>query len=157
MALLHPLVHQIIHHAAHQHLRDLRERDEHGELAGHLESGRFQRVVGVHAGVNQVVHSHEPAAARHHVFVRVPGVEQHGDVVVPVQEDQLLLTQDDEQGVTCKRQTEKDKRCEFSSQTENGAELPGALFSFLFQFKILVLDLRHSSKNIHTFHMLNVN
>lgn len=99
LALLHPGVDQVVDHAAHHHLGDLRQRDEHGELAGHLEAGRPQRVVGVHDRVHQVVHGHEPAPAGHHVLVGVPGVEQHSDVVVPMQEDQLLFPQDDEQSI----------------------------------------------------------
>ena len=102
LALLHPRVHQVIDHTAHQHLGDLGDRDEHGELARQLKAGRPQGVVRVHDGVDQVVHGHEPSAAGHHVFVGVPGVEQHGDVVVPVEEDELLFPQDDEESVTCR-------------------------------------------------------
>lgn len=106
LALLHPRVHQVVDHTAHQHLGDLGQCDEHGELARQLEAGRPQGVVRVHDGVDQVVHGHEPSAASHHVFVGVPGVEQHGDVVVPVQEDELLFPQDDEESVTCRRTEE---------------------------------------------------
>ena len=97
--LVHPAVDQAQHGQAHRHLQDLGGRDDHGAGAGHPQAGRPGRVVGVHEGVNQVVHGHEPAAARHLVLVGVPGVEQHGDVVVPVQEDEALLPEDDEHGV----------------------------------------------------------
>ncbi|KAJ8281414.1 hypothetical protein GJAV_G00067400 [Gymnothorax javanicus] len=102
-ALLHPGEHQPVHHAPHGHLRDLRRRHEHGELARDAEPRRPERVVRVHDRVHQVVHGHEPPSAGHHVLVGVPGVEQHRDVVVPVQEDQLLFAKDDEQGVSCRR------------------------------------------------------
>lgn len=45
------------------------------------------------------VHDGEPAAARHHLLVGVPGVDESGDVVVPVEEDELLLPENDEHGV----------------------------------------------------------
>jgi len=100
---LHPGEHQVVDHAAGQHLADLAQCDEHGQAPGHLEAGRPRCVVGVHERVDQVVHGHEPAAARHHVLVGVPGVQQHRDVVVPVEEDETLLPQDDEEGVAWRR------------------------------------------------------
>ena len=108
LLLLHPLEDQAINDAAYQHLNDLGQRDEHGELPGDAEARRAQGVVGVHHGVHAEVHRHEPAAPRDHVLVGVPGVEEHSDVVVPVQEDQLLLPQDDEYGISWKAQTETD-------------------------------------------------
>lgn len=104
LTLLHPRVHQVVDHAAHDHLGDLGQGDEHRKLARELEARRSQGVVGVHDGVDQVVHGHEPAAASHHVFVGVPGVEQHGNVMVPVEEDEFLLPQDNEESVTCERE-----------------------------------------------------
>ncbi len=87
LALLHPRVHQVVDHTAHQHLGDLGQCDKHGELAWQLEASRPQGVVRVHDSVDQVVHGHEPSAASYHVFVGVPGVEQHGNVMIPVEED----------------------------------------------------------------------
>lgn len=83
----------------HEHLRDLHERDQHGDGSRHASAGRSKRVVAVHERVDGVVHAHEPAAAGHTVFIRVPAVEQDSDVMIPVQEDQTLLTQDDEHRV----------------------------------------------------------
>jgi len=97
--LVHPAVHQAQHRQAHHHLQDLGDRDDHGAGAGHPQAGGPRRVVRVHERVHHVVHGHEPAAARHLVLVGVPGVQQHGDVVVPVQEDEGLLPEDDEHRV----------------------------------------------------------
>lgn len=101
LALLHPRVHQVVDYAAHQHLCDLGQCDEHGKLAWQLETSCTQCVVRVHDSMDQVVHGHEPPAASHHVLVGVPGVEQHSNVVVPVEKDELLFPQDNEQSVTC--------------------------------------------------------
>ena len=103
--LVLPVVHQAQHGEAHHHLQDLGGGDDHGAGAGHPPSGGPGSVVRVHEGVDHEVHGHEPAAARHLVLVGVPGVEQHGDVVVPVQEDEALLPQDDEHRVSWERKT----------------------------------------------------
>ena len=97
--LVHPVVNQAQHRQPHHHLQDLGGRDDHGEGTGNPQAAGPRRVVSVHESVDHVVHGHEPAAARHLVLVGVPGVEQHGDVVVPVQEDEALLPEDDEHGV----------------------------------------------------------
>ena len=59
-------------------------------------------LVRVHDGMHAIVHSHEPPTPSDHVFVGVPGVQEHSDVVVPVQEDQFLFPQNDEYRVTWK-------------------------------------------------------
>ena len=104
VAVLHPAVNQRAHRHPHDHLSDLSAGDNHGKWAGHAKTGGTCSVVAVHDCVHGVVHGHEPAAAGHHVFVGVPGVQQHGDVMVPVQEDQTLFPQHDEHRVTCQTQ-----------------------------------------------------
>lgn len=98
--LVHPAVHQAHHRQAHHHLQDLRRRDDHGQRPRDPHARRPRRVVRVHEGVHRVVHGHEPGAAGHLVLVGEPAEEQHSDVVVPVQEDEALLPQDDEHRVT---------------------------------------------------------
>ncbi len=49
--------------------------------------------------MHDVVHDDEPSGGRGVLGEGVPRVEQHGDVVVPVQEDERLLPQHDEDGV----------------------------------------------------------
>lgn len=100
--MLHPVEDQVVNDTAHQHLSDLGQRDKHGKLPGDPETRSPQGVVRVHDGVYAIVHSHEPTTPSYHVFVGVPRVQEHSDVVVPVQEDQLLLPQNDEYRITWK-------------------------------------------------------
>lgn len=94
--MLHPVVNQVVNDTAYQHLRDLGQGDEHGKLPRDSETSRSQGIVRVHQGVHAEVHGHEPTTPGNHVLVGVPGVQEHSDVVVPVQEDQLLLPQNNE-------------------------------------------------------------
>lgn len=100
LAMVHPGEDQVIDHATHQHLGDLRQGDEHGELARDPEASGPQGIVRVHDGVHSIVHGHEPAAPGHHVLVGIPRVQQHGNVMVPVQEDELLLPKNNEYCIT---------------------------------------------------------
>jgi hypothetical protein len=105
--MLHPVVDQVVNDTAHEHLSDLRQGDEHGKLPGDAETCGPQGIVRVHDGVHAIVHSHEPTPPCHHVFVGVPRIQEHSDVVVPVQEDQLLLPQNDEYCISWKTKKEK--------------------------------------------------
>lgn len=84
---------------ADNHLRQLEGGDHHRDEARRAELERAQGIVGVHEAVDAVVHDDEPAGRRGVLRVREPRIHQHGDVVVPVQEDQRLLAQHDENGV----------------------------------------------------------
>lgn len=106
--MLHPLEDQVINDTAYQHLNDLGQRDEHGELPGDSETRSSQGIVRVHHRVHAIVHRHKPTTPSNHVLVGVPGVQKHSDVVVPVQEDQLLLPQNNEYCISWKTQTEMD-------------------------------------------------
>eukprot|EP00981_Chlorochromonas_danica_P000288 scaffold67_cov180-Ochromonas_danica.AAC.2 len=84
---------------AHKHLRDLQQGDDpRGEPLGDLLES-LETVVEVHDGVHGVVHGDEVESCARHGHIGVPAEDQHGDVVVPVQEDQRLLAQDNEDGV----------------------------------------------------------
>ncbi len=67
--------------------------------ARYLEAHGSASVVGVHEWVDEVVHGAEPAARRLEALVAVPAVDEDGGVVVPVEQDELLLAQHDEQRV----------------------------------------------------------
>lgn len=116
--LIHPAVDQTQDGQTHGHLHDLGSSDHHGAGAGHTNAGRLRRIVGVHEGVNCVVHGHEPASACHLVPVGEPGVEQNGDVVVPVEEDEALLPQDNEHRVPWEKSMKKTEL--FWTETESG-------------------------------------
>lgn len=84
---------------ADDHLGELQERYHHRDEAGRVELERAQRVVRVHQRVHAVIHDDEPARRGGVLGVGEPRIHQHSDVVVPVQEDQRLLTQNDEDRV----------------------------------------------------------
>ena len=84
---------------ADDHLRDLSARDGYIHPFGNLETERTEPIVSVHARVHRVVHDDEPAARGRELRARVPAVDEHCGVVVPVKEDELLLAQHDEQSV----------------------------------------------------------
>lgn len=100
VALRHPVVDQHTHKQTHDHLSDLQAGDDHVYRARHTHTSGPQSVVGVHEGVDGEVHGHEPPTTGHHLFVAVPGINQRGHVVEPVQEQQLLLPQHVEGSVT---------------------------------------------------------
>lgn len=89
-----------IGHNADDHLENLRESDEHAHLLWDPETHGFQGVVCVHEGVDDEVHHYEPASSGDQLTVAVGAVAEHGQVVVPMQEDQGLLAQNDEHSVS---------------------------------------------------------
>lgn len=93
ISVLHPPVHQRTYCHPHSHLGDLGGGDDDGTGFWHTESCGSDSVVAVHERVHGVIHGHEPAPTSHLVFVGIPGVNQHGDVVIPVQEDKPLFAQ----------------------------------------------------------------
>lgn len=42
----------------------------------------------------------KPAAAPHHILIAIPGDDQRGNKVVPVEEDELLFLENNEHSVT---------------------------------------------------------
>lgn len=101
VSLRQPAVNQHRHHQPHGHLDNLGAGHEYGAGPRHTPARGTRSVIAIHERVHAEIHGHEPAAAGHHVLVGEPGVEQHRDVVVPVEEEQLLLPEHDEGGVTC--------------------------------------------------------
>lgn len=84
---------------AHNHLRNLHRRDNNGVQPTRLQSHRHQKVVAVHAGMNRVVHGHKENTRWRLCNIRVPAVQQDRDVVIPMQENELLLVNDNEKCV----------------------------------------------------------
>jgi len=90
----------VVDEAADQHLRQLTGRDEHGHLLRRSVAHGPCRVIRVHHRVHRVVHDDEPPSGRCELHIREPCVQQHGDVMVPVQEDERLLAKHDKYRVT---------------------------------------------------------
>lgn len=97
--LLQEAVRPDVDGTADNHLRQLEGGDHHRDEAWRAELERTKGIVGVHEAVDAVVHDDEPAGRRGVLGVWEPRIHQHSDVVVPVQEDQRLLAQHDENGV----------------------------------------------------------
>ena len=81
------------------HLQNLRRRNENVDPFGNLESQSATPVVGVHYSMHREIHEHEPEARRRPVKTREIHVNEHGRMVIPMQEDKLLLSGHYEQRV----------------------------------------------------------
>lgn len=89
---------------ADDHLCQLQWRNDHWDETWGIEASRLQRIVAVHHGMHAVVHHYEPTGGTSVLGVAEPRVDQHSDVMIPVQEDQGLLTQYDEYRIAQLRQ-----------------------------------------------------
>jgi len=78
--------------ATDDHLRQLHARHRHGDPFRETPAARTQRVVRVHEGVHVKIHPNEPTSTGRVILVGVPGVDQDGDMMIPMQEDQRSLT-----------------------------------------------------------------
>jgi len=85
--------------STHDHLTDLHDGDDprRKPLGDGLTS--LQEVVEIHDGMNSVVHGREVVTITGFSDVAVPSKNQHSNVMVPVQEDKRLLSQDNEHSV----------------------------------------------------------
>ena len=84
---------------AENHLRYLAARDRNVHPLGYAEAERSKAVVRVHGGVHREVHDDEPASAGAQLHGREPAVDEHRGVMIPVEKDELLFAQHDEQRV----------------------------------------------------------
>lgn len=81
------------------HLGDLKDGDPYGVEPLRAHFHRHQKIVSVHRGVDAVVHNDEENAGRRRCHVGMVAVQEHRNVVVPVQEDEGLFVYDDEKCV----------------------------------------------------------
>lgn len=88
-----------IDQTADDHLQQLERCNHHHDEARRLEAHRSQCIVRVHDAVHAIVHHDKPASGRRVFGVREPCVDQNGDVMVPVQKDERLFAQHNEQRV----------------------------------------------------------
>jgi hypothetical protein len=84
---------------ADDHLRNLKAGDNHGIEPLGLPAHGCEKVVSVHAGVYRVVHSDKENTRRWFGRVRMPAVEENGNVMIPVQKDEGFLMNDNEKGI----------------------------------------------------------
>lgn len=90
----------VVDEAAYKHLHQLTGRNEHGHPGRRPVAHGPGRVVRVHHRMDGIVHDDEPPGGRREFHVREPRVQQHGNVVIPVQKDERLFSQHDEYGVS---------------------------------------------------------
>lgn len=81
------------------HLRDLRHGNPHGIEPLGLQLHGHEEVISVHDEVNGVVHTYKPKTGGTGRGIRVPAVQQNGNVMVPMQKDQWLLVNNDKKGI----------------------------------------------------------
>lgn len=93
------LVGQNGHGTASNHLCYLHKGDPHGIEPLGLHFHGHQKVVAVHDGVDGVVHGGHVDANGRGVGVSVPRVEEDGDVMVPVQKQNVLLVNHQEKRI----------------------------------------------------------
>ena len=91
---------------AKHHLEDL-QRGDHG--CPQRTEGQVPRVVSIHDGMHGVVHGSKKEPCRSAGGEAIPANHEHSDVVVPVQEKQGLLPQNNEHGVDELRELGKGK------------------------------------------------
>jgi len=108
-----------------KHLSGLRERNQCWREPLGLEVQRGEAVVAVHDGMNSVVHCHKVDATARTGGVGVPAEQQHGGVVVPVQEHQRLLAKNDEDRVD---QLEKLREVHEHDPSAHRSVRPGEFF-----------------------------
>ena len=83
----------------HHHLRNLCCRNHHGwQPLGFAVTGH-EAVVKIHNGVDAIVHDHEEDARWTRCHIGMPAIEQDCNVMVPMQENQLFLVNDNEKSV----------------------------------------------------------
>ena len=80
----------------HKHLGELQHGDELGHPARDVEAHGTSSIVGVHQRVDKEVHATEDAAHGVGVVHPVVGVGQNGHVMIPVEEGERALAEDDE-------------------------------------------------------------
>ena len=87
------------HTCSDKHLCNLRHGNKNSgkALGAHVEG--LQAVITVHEGVDCVVHGHKIEAATGNGRIGAPAKEEHSDVVIPVQKNELTLAQDNEDSV----------------------------------------------------------
>ena len=85
---------------SHYHLGKLHQCYNDTDESWHPDAHSSKCIITVHNRVNSVIHNHEPSTRGGVLSETVPYIHHNSDVMIPVQEDQLLLTKNNEQSVS---------------------------------------------------------
>mmetsp|Transcript_8248 Transcript_8248/g.16576 ORF Transcript_8248/g.16576 Transcript_8248/m.16576 type:complete len:217 (-) Transcript_8248:413-1063(-) len=105
----------------HDHLRNLCRRDHHWWQPFWFAVTGHEAVVKIHNGVDAIVHHHEKDTRRTCCHIGMPAIEQDCNMMVPMQENQFLLVNDNEKRVHQFRKLGKNK--ELYPQTRRSATI----------------------------------
>ncbi len=86
---------EVIQNDSGKHLGELYGSYGLGHPLGWGSSTGTDGVIRIHDGVDAVIDDAKPDAGGYRIRVTEPAVDEDGDVVVPVKDDQLLLPQND--------------------------------------------------------------
>lgn len=99
------------HSHAHYHLGDLGDGDIHAVEPLWFALDCHEEIIKVHDGMDSIIHHHKHNSNGILGHICMPAIQQHGNVMIPVQENQWLLVNDNEKSI--EQLTEREK-------TENG-------------------------------------
>ena len=85
---------------ASDHLEDLHGRDGHGDELGGPDFDGLKSVVGVHERVDGEIHEHEQSTKGCSLGTGIPGEHEDSYVMVPVEENDRSLSENEENRVT---------------------------------------------------------
>jgi hypothetical protein len=108
----------------HNHLRNLKAGNNHGIEPLRLQAHGCEKVVSVHAGMYRVVHSNKENTRGRLGCIRMPAVEENGNVVIPVQKDEGFLVNDNEKGINefAVQSMEQEEKCQDVSLEYNAMQ-----------------------------------
>ena len=105
---------------ATKHLRNLHHGNNLGIKPFRADSERHQTIITVHGGVDRVVHGDKKDTVRRGGDIGMPAVQQDGNVMVPVQENEFFLVNDNKKGI------EKFAACAQERMTRKGKSRAGS-------------------------------
>jgi len=83
-----------------EHLQELKEGNQHRTIAWNLNSKCLESIIRVHETVNARIHHNIPQLIRFIGLVHDPPAEKSGNMMVPVQKDEVLFSQYNEGSVS---------------------------------------------------------
>ena len=89
-----------VYSKSNDHLWDLQEGYENVDFSWDFELQCAKRVVRVHQTVDEVVDQHEPATATDSLGIRIPHIQENGNMVIVMKENKWLFPENNKNSVT---------------------------------------------------------